>query len=671
MNREIAKAQRQATASPGLLEKLMAAVRPEFRSDLVVFDPRDPVFGGPACAVPGCVRTARSQGLCPGHHQRWWRREGKPDLARFIATTDQQVAGPLSDSPTSSVVPACECKVSLAALAPQLKLEVQYVLQCRRDERLVRTQVTTVARMVRLLAGLPVASLLDWDEETLRTAFGRPAPKDAGPRTLVIYGVRKLEDLAEDHGWDTEYRRDVWRLRRLGRPTGGGSPARLRFNAIAQPWLKELAKRWVRWRLSTGLGSTAAARCVTAITRFAQFLATHEIGIDSLASVDRPVLERYLADLHVEFTGRPAHRTHVRLLNQFFNAIRQHSWDSSLPTTATFYPEDYPKHGEQLPRAVAEYVMVQVEHPSNLDQWDHPAYRLVTLILIRCGLRVSDALKLPFDCVVLDAEGAPYLRYHNHKMNREALVPIDEQLQQSISEQQQHVLGRWTDGVPVLFPRPLTNPDGSKPVNSATYRQALHRWLQRCDIRDEHGRPVHLTPHQWRHSLGTRLINRDVPQEVVRRILDHDSHLMTGHYARLSDTTIRRHWEAARKVNANGETVTLDPDGPLAEASWAKQRISRATQALPNGYCSLPLIKTCPHANSCLTCPMFITTTEFLPQHRHHQQQVLQIITAAEARGQTRMVEMNRQVADNLAKIITTLENGEANTSRETSADAS
>jgi hypothetical protein len=95
--------------------------------------------------------------------------------------------------------------------------------------------------------------------------------------------------------------------------------------------------------------------------------------------------------------------------------------------------------------------------------------------------------------------------------------------------------------------------------------------------------------------------NRDVPQEVVRRILDHDSHRLTGRYAQLSDTTIRRHWEAARKVNINGETVTLDPDGPLAEAAWASQRMGRATQALPNGYCGLPVVKACPHANAPLT----------------------------------------------------------------------
>jgi hypothetical protein len=131
---------------------------------------------------------------------------------------------------------------------------------------------------------------------------------------------------------------------------------------------------------------------------------------------------------------------------------------------------------------------------------------------------------------------------------------------------------------------------------------------------------------------------------------------MTGHYARLHDATVRRHWEQARKVNIEGAEVVLDPAGPLNDATWAKQRLGRATQALPNGYCGLPVQKSCPHANACLTCPMFITTAEFLPQHRLQREQTLQIITAAEARGQARLVQMNQQVADNLQKIITALE---------------
>jgi hypothetical protein len=56
-----------------------------------------------------------------------------------------------------------------------------------------------------------------------------------------------------------------------------------------------------------------------------------------------------------------------------------------------------------------------------------------------------------------------------------------------------------------------------------------------------------------------------------------------------------------------------------------------------------------------LTCPMFVTTAEFLPQH-HAQRQATQIITAAETPGHDRVAEMNRQVAGNLDKIIATLQ---------------
>jgi hypothetical protein len=53
---------------------------------------------------------------------------------------------------------------------------------------------------------------------------------------------------------------------------------------------------------------------------------------------------------------------------------------------------------------------------------------------------------------------------------------------------------------------------------------------------------------------------------------------------------------------------------------------------------------------------MFVTTAGFLPQHHAQRQQTLQIITAAEANGQARVAEMNKQVAGNLDKIIASLE---------------
>ena len=138
---------------------------------------------------------------------------------------------------------------------------------------------------------------------------------------------------------------------------------------------------------------------------------------------------------------------------------------------------------------------------------------------------------------------------------------------------------------------------------------------------------------------------------------------------KLSDKTVREHWERARKVGVSGQPVQINRDGPLGDAAWTGQQLSRATQSLPNGYCQLPVVNTCPHANSCLTCPMFATTAEFLPQHRAQRQATLRIISAAEAAGHARVAEMNRQVAGNLDKIITALK-GEEPDGKEAAAGA-
>ena len=110
-------------------------------------------------------------------------------------------------------------------------------------------------------------------------------------------------------------------------------------------------------------------------------------------------------------------------------------------------------------------------------------------------------------------------------------------------------------------------------------------------------------------------------------------HRMTAHYAKITDQTVRRRWEQATKVNINGERVTLDPDGPLAQAQWAKTRYGMATQTLPNGYCGLPVQKSCPHANACLTCPVFLTGPEFLPELREQRRRTLTLIDSVRRQG--------------------------------------
>jgi len=634
------------------------------------------------CQVPNCGYGVARSGLCSAHFQRW-DRSGRPDLGLWLITAPV-VGQPMPGA--SCLIAHCQlwphgasafcrahegawrangrpdindfaCRfvprpttadetIELGKLGRQLKLEVQYALQCRRDDRTGKLAPAIVRRAVNFLAEGSTVSLLDTGEDELREKAHREMPKDPAVGRFLVYAHRKLADLAHGGaGWEAEFGRDVWLMRRLGRPGN----EKLSFEKIPQPWLRDLAKRWVRGRLAAELNLETVRRGVRSLSRFGAFCA--RTGVGSLAEVDRALLERYLADLHAELSGRQRHNDHIGQLNSFLQAIRQHRWDGTITANALIFADDYPKRTALVPRVLAEHVMAQVEQPSNLDRWDNPAFRVVTMVLVRCGLRVNDALRLKAACVITDAEGAPYLRYVNHKMKREALVPIDEEISAEVTGQQERA-----GSSPWLFPRPMKNPDGRFPSSSGTYREALYRWLQHCDVRDEQGRPVHLTPHQWRHTLGTRLINRDVPQEVVRRLLDHDSAEMTAHYARLHDTTVRRHWEAARKVDITGKSVTIEQDGALSEAAWAKQRLGRATQALPNGFCGLPVQRACPHANACLTCPMFLTTVEFLPEHHKHREQVHRIVSSAERRGQARVAEMNRQLLTNLDRVIASLE---------------
>jgi len=743
-----------AVPRPGspVLEKLMAAVRPEFRADILIPAQGDPVLGWDPCHVAGCGRPCVEYALCRGHGMRW-RKRGYPDREAFIADPGPPLRG--QDKLMSCTVATCrfgtsgrglcarhrdkwqrdgrpdpvtwaasatpvadpagqvECRLSFCvlwaendnrlckshntrwrndgsrdieefaadcerhgtafidfrSLSPQLKLELQYAVQRRRDEQEVSLPLHVANWAVRRARESGVSSLLDRDAEgwrqMARSRHRKPGWENFRSRneTFLVYARDVAETLRDGSGWEVEYHRDIWRLSKLpGLKHAPGRPrprSHLRFDRICQPWLKDLGKRWVRLRLTSGLSVATVVTDVQALTRFSEFLAAAAPGTGGLAGIDRPLLERYLAWLTGQPGGTSANEGRVGGLHLFFQAIRQHGWDDTLPTTAVFFTGDFPRRRQRVTRYLAEHVMAQIEQPANLDRWPHPEGRLITLILIRAGLRVSSAANLAFDCLLHDGQGAPYLRYFNTKMEREAAVPIDEELEAGIRVQQRQVLERWPAGNPNLFPRARCNADGRRPLSSDTYRQWMHRWLETCEVRDEHGQPVHLTPHQWRHTFATRLINRDVPQEIIRVLLDHESTQMTSHYAKITDQTVRRRWEQAMKVNVEGERVALEPDGPLGQAQWAKTRYGMATQTLSNGYCGLPVQKRCPHANACLTCPVFVTGPEFLPELREQRHRTLTLIEVSAGKGQARVAEMNQQVLTNLDKMIGEIEKDE------------
>ena len=94
----------------------------------------------------------------------------------------------------------------------------------------------------------------------------------------------------------------------------------------------------------------------------------------------------------------------------------------------------------------------------------------------------------------------------------------------------------------------------------------------------------------------------------------------------------------------------------------AKTRYGIATQTLPNGYGGLPLERSCPHVNACLTCPVFLTGPEFLPELRQQRTCTLTLIHVSRGNGHSRTEEMNQRVLANLDRIIGEIETDQQRT---------
>jgi integrase len=632
-----------------LLAKLLEAVRPEFQAALIRIDPDHPVFARGRCAVEGCERGGWSKQLCDAHYNRW-RLADRPSMADYCATT-----GPIPARGTRDRTDAFD----LRELALQLRLEVAYSIQQRHDERRVRLIPVMVHQLVALLAASQATSLLerpveDWVAEAIATGRARTGSRTIGQ---LRYAYQHLQDLAEGSDAESEFARDLWRASMLGLDTTR-PPRTVSFAEISQPWLRAAAKRHARFRLASGKRLSTVDIEARSIRYLSQFLADQHPGIESEADLDRSIIEHYISWMATSTLGGYQTNTSLIVVRGFLDACRRHRWLPALPTETVIYIDELPRRPRPLPRFVDEFVMAQLENPDNLARLPDKTTRNLLIVVMETGLRAFDACSLPFNPVIDDSVGWPCLRYFNHKMAAEQMIPLSSPAAQAIRDQQADLQARFDVPPSVLFPADNANPDGIRSISYGTLRDRLSRWERAIGLHDETGQPVVVTAHQFRHTLGTRMINQGVPQHIVQKMLGHASPQMTARYATIHDTTVRAAFDdyQRRRVDIQGQRLDFDPAAPAADAEWVKHNLSRVAASLPNGYCGRPPQQDCPHPNACLTCPDFQTTPQFLPLHRRQRDDTLVLLSAAEQAGNTRLAANHRQVADNLGQVIDALE---------------
>ena len=462
-------------------------------------------------------------------------------------------------------------------------------------------------------------------------------------------------------GWEALWAADTWRGRDL--PHGDlASRYRgellVRFDGLEQSWLKEAAKRWARVRL---LGDTTPSTMrvyLTDLRHFSGWLADRAPEVLAPAMLTRAVLEDYLLWVrrHPDW-GQATRQRRIVALRSFLEEQAADGLDG-VPRSAVLHRGEIPRVDYRLPKEMPDDVFAQWVDPNNLAMLESELHRTVVLVLACTGLRASSVATLQRDARMIGSDGHPYLRYWNIKAKRQATLPIPPVLSDQLDCHEAFLRERYPEGTDWLLPSPpigsRNGKGGGCRITDSVVRLIVKRYIRTAEIRTADGRlALDVHPHLFRHHLASSLVAEEIPLLTVQKVLDHGSIEMTAHYGRAHDSTVKQAmWRFHDRVNIRGERIALPVDGPLEEAAWMKERIARAKQALPNGYCGLPLVQSCPHPNACLSCPSFLTDGSFRGVHEQQRAQTGHLLESARAANNVRLIELLERDHESLRRII-------------------
>jgi integrase len=447
--------------------------------------------------------------------------------------------------------------------------------------------------------------------------------------------------------------KDIWDMRKLGVAVNLTSTHYyLNFTAIEQPWLRHLAKEYLKYNLAVRSPGDCGLK-LGALRDFSRFLTAHAPNAQ-MADIDRSLIVTYLHALQVQ--KKTIHRRNQLLiqLRIFFDVCAHRLQVPKLTKDRLIFEEDLAKEPKGLSREIPEEVQEQLRN--HLDSLPTTILRMVT-ILLECGLRIGELCALPSDCLICDDRHEWYLRFYQTKLSQEHVIPlVEEKVVGAIQAQQQEIRARWGVDCPYLFPNPRSS---QLPYKETGFTYAINKWAVEKNIRDRNDKLWRFQSHQFRHTVSMRLINDDVPLEVISRLLGHRSLIMTQVYARIKDKKMRADLERAahrrKTVDYQGNAVKGDSRANDPQVQMTRKGVRG--QTLPVGGCGrLVVLGECSHANKCLICPMWLTSTDDLPKLKSFYERAVRLKHQATDKGNQFVVDQQAHIIASLAIRIKSLE---------------
>ena len=184
---------------------------------------------------------------------------------------------------------------------------------------------------------------------------------------------------------------------------------------------------------------------------------------------------------------------------------------------------DGQKIGLYLPNVLSEEEVVALLDSVDLSVWQGLRDKAILEVLYGCGLRVSEAVGLKMSCIFLK-EG--FVRVIG-KGDKERLVPLGEMAAEAI--------GKYLDVRPdpadaessdILF----LNRFG-RPLSRVSMFNMIKKQAVAAAIRKE------ISPHTFRHSFATHLLEHGADLRVVQEMLGHESISTTEIYTHIDSST--------------------------------------------------------------------------------------------------------------------------------------
>lgn len=188
---------------------------------------------------------------------------------------------------------------------------------------------------------------------------------------------------------------------------------------------------------------------------------------------------------------------------------------------------DAPKLGRYLPEVLSVEEVAAIIESVDAGTWNGMRDRAMLEMLYGCGLRVSELCALKISCVY----GKESFVRVIGKGNKERIVPVSDTALAAFGE---YLAVRPAPEAPDYDDLAFLNRFG-KPISRVAVFTMIKKQALLAGVRKE------ISPHTFRHSFATHLIENGADLRVVQEMLGHESILTTEIYTHIDSAT----WQAA------------------------------------------------------------------------------------------------------------------------------